>query len=39
MAVEVSVTLPRALDEAAAIGTAELVGSTRRILCSEAKDG
>lgn len=30
--VELSVTLPGALDEAAAVGTAELIGPTRRVL-------
>lgn len=37
MAVEVSITLPWALDEAASVGTAELVGSTGWILCERKR--
>lgn len=38
VAVEVSITLPGTLDEAASVGAAELFGSTCRIFCSGARD-
>lgn len=39
MAVKVSITLPRTLDETAPVGTAELVGSTCWIFCNAKKSG
>lgn len=38
VAVEVSVTLPGTLDEAAPVGAAELFGSTRRVFCSRQRE-
>lgn len=34
MAIKLSITLPGALDKAASVGTAELIGPTRRIFYS-----